>query len=58
MLIVGRFRDHLTLRKIPTTIRQSFGLDIDAACGQLYQVAQKELAKYNQDRKMMKVSAA
>lgn len=32
---------------IPITIRQSFGLDIDAACGQLHHLSQKTLKNYS-----------
>jgi 23S rRNA (adenine-C8)-methyltransferase len=38
---MDRFSEHLSARDISFTIRQSFGLDIDAACGQLYKVVNK-----------------
>eukprot|EP01116_Phalansterium_solitarium_P005229 TRINITY_DN1666_c0_g1_i2.p4 TRINITY_DN1666_c0_g1~~TRINITY_DN1666_c0_g1_i2.p4 ORF type:complete len:104 (-),score=16.70 TRINITY_DN1666_c0_g1_i2:213-524(-) len=33
---IRRFQSMLSQQSIPTSIRQSFGVDIDAACGQLY----------------------
>eukprot|EP00158_Paraphelidium_tribonemae_P009983 Partr_v1_DN29021_c0_g1_i2_m58798 putative Radical SAM len=39
---IRRFAAHFNGSKTHVTIRQSFGVDIDAACGQLYQVARKK----------------
>lgn len=36
-----RFSSILSANRLSHTVRQSFGMDIDAACGQLYQVAKK-----------------
>jgi len=42
---VMRFRGYFPQGRVPITVRQSFGVDIDAACGQLYRIAQKQKAK-------------
>ena len=47
---VKKFGEYLDKKGISFTIRQSFGLDIDAACGQLYQVSKKALEKADKCR--------
>jgi adenine C2-methylase RlmN of 23S rRNA A2503 and tRNA A37 len=40
-----RFLNLLKERNVPATIRQSFGVDIDAACGQLYANYERSIRK-------------